>query len=297
MKRWIHGHLRALAEALDQLIGQPAKTLAGCLALAALFTLPALAGWWLDNLEPARARWARSHQLLLILDSKADSARVTAIERQLQRLAPAEWRFIPREQALADLRGDPALTAAVDSLARNPLPDVFVVAPGSNNPELLAALAEEARRWPGVAEVEVDTARALRDLRGWQLLGQGATMAAIALVLAVCTASVAITAWLVQRPQEALALARLLGATRAWLLWPVIWLGLLIGAGAGLLATGGLFAAHHVLAPLVAGFTGPHLPGVRLAPPEPTLIAALLAGSMLLTTAGAWLSGRRQLAD
>lgn len=296
MKRWCRGHLRALADALDQLIGRPVQTVLAVIALAALYTLPALAGWWLQNLEAPRAQWARSHQLLLILDGEARSGKVPAIEQQLRRLAPAAWQYVPREKALADLRSDPALAAAVDGLARNPLPDVFVVTPGLADPDVLAALADEARRWPGVAEVEVDTARALRDFRGWNLLHQAGLMAAVALALAVCTGSAVITAWLVRRPHEVLRLAKLLGATRGWLLWPIVWQGLLLGAGASLLALAGLFAAHHTLAPLVASFTGPYLPGVRLTPPGLPLVAALLAGGTLLAAASAWLAGRRRLA-
>lgn len=295
MTRWFRAHLRALSDALDQLIGRPVRSVVAILALAALYTLPALAGWWGANLDAARSQWARAHQLLLVLDQAASSSQVAAIEQQLQRLSPAEWRHIPREQALADLRDNPALKAAVDGLARNPLPDVFIVTPGFDDPEVLAALADEARRWPGVGEVEVDTARALRDFRGWALLTQAGTMAAIALALAVCAGSVAITAWLVRRPHDTVAIACLLGATRGWLLWPTVWLGLLLGSAASLLAVAGLFAAHHTLAPLVATFTGPYLPGVRLAPPDVPLVAALVVGGTLLTTAGAWITGRRRL--
>lgn len=295
MRQWTRGHLRAAADALDQLISRPARTAVAVLALAALYTLPALTGWWLQNLEAPRARWARDHQLLLILDDRAGSGKISAIERQLQRLAPAEWRFIPREQALADLRSNAALSAAVDGLARNPLPDVFVVTPGLNDPDVLTALAEEARRWPGIAEVDVDAARALRDFRGWNLLTQAGVVAALAVALAVGTGSAAITSWLVRRPRELLALASLLGATRAWLLRPIIWQGLLAGSAASLLTLAGLFAAQHALAPLVAAFTGPYLPGVRLMPPGLPLVAALLAGGTLLPMGCAWVSGRRRL--
>ena len=295
MSRWIRGHLRALADALDLLIGHPARTALAVLALAALYGLPALAGWWIENLDTARAQWARGHQVLIVLEPSADSGRTAAIERQLQRLSPADWRLIPREKALADLRQAPGLAKAVDGLARNPLPDIFVVTPGFDDPDLLAALADEARRWPGVAEVEVDTARALREARGWALLGQAGALAAAALALAVCAGSAAITAWLVRRPREILAQASLLGATRGWLLGPGVWQGLLVGAGASIIAAGGLFAAHRVLAPLVASFAGPHLAGVRLAPPSLTLIAVLLAGGTLLTAGSAWLAGRRRL--
>lgn len=295
MKRWLRGHLRAIADALDHLIGRPVRTLVALLALAALFTLPALAGWWTSNLQTARAQWARGHQLLIVLEQGAGSTQSSAIERQLARLNPAEWRYIPREKSLAELRRNPALTEAVDSLARNPLPDAFIVTPGLDDPDVLAALADEARGWPGVAEVEVDTARALRDARGWTLLIQAGTMAAIALLLAVVAGSAAITAWLVRRPHDTVTLASLLGATRSWLLWPTVWQGLLLGLGASLLALAGLIAAHHTFAPLVTTFTGPYLPGVRLAPPELPVIAALLAGGTLLTTVSAWITGRRRL--
>lgn len=295
MTAWLRGHLRALADALDQLIGRPAKTLLAVLGLGALYLLPALAGWGLANLEPPRQQWARQHELVLILDNDADSRAVAAIEQQLQRMALAEWRFISREQAMHGLQADPALAAAIAGLTRNPLPDAFVVVPGDGDPEVLAALAQEARGWPGVREVEVDTARALREARAWSLAGRFAWLAAIAIAAAVITGAAIITAWAIQRPLPALELAVLLGATRGWLIRPQVWQGLLLGAGASLLALAGVFAAQTIVAPHVLAFAKSSLPGIRLLPPETPLIALVIATGTVVAGFLAWLAARRRL--
>lgn len=295
MTAWLRAHLRAVADALDQLIGRPAKALLAALGLGALYLLPALAGWGFANLELPRQQWARQHEVVLILDHAADSRAVAAIEQQLRRMALAEWRFVSREQAMHELQADLALAAAIDGLARNPLPDAFVVVPGDGDPDVLAALAHEARGWPGVRDVEVDTARALREARTWSLAGQFAWLAALAIGVAGLTGAAIITAWAIQRPPPALELAALLGATRGWLIRPQVWQGLLLGAGASLLALAGVFAAQTLLAPHVLAFAKPYLPGIRLLPPDPPLIALVIATGTVVAGLFAWLAARRRL--
>lgn len=295
MSGWLRSHLRALAEALDLLIGRPLRSLLCLSALAALYLLPALAAWLTLNLEAPRAHQAGRHELVLVLDRNANARTVTAIEQQLQRLPPATWRFISREQALADMQADPALATAIAGLSNNPLSDAFIVRPGSGDPEVLAAFAHEARNWPGVADAEVDTARALREARAWTLLADAALLLALALGAAVLAGAAVTIGWLTQRPPRQLELAVLLGATPSWLVRPLVWQGLVAGAGASLAALAGVLAAQHLLAPRVAALAGAYLPGVHLQAPPAQVLALLAATGTLLAGVLAWFAARRQL--
>ena len=152
----------------------------------------------------------------------------------------------------------------VASLPKNPLPDAYVVDPRDPAPEAMEELAAQFRTWPKVAHVQLDSAW-VRRLDAFLRLGKLSVSLLAALFAGALIAITFNTIRLQILAQAAeIEVARLIGATDAFVRRPHLYFGALQGA------LGGLFAAL-----LVAG--GLHL----LAAPVDELVA-LYGGSFIL---------------
>ncbi len=72
------------------------------------------------------------------------------------------YRYVPRDQALADLKPAPGWPTSWTACRRTRLPDAFIVEPRDAAPQALEALRAEAAGWPEVAHVQLDAAWAQR---------------------------------------------------------------------------------------------------------------------------------------
>src|SRR5690606_30336391 len=72
-------------------------------------------------------------------------------------------RLVSPDDALAEMRREPAYAAALDALDANPLPHTLIVRPAeAAGPEEIRRLAEETGRREGVDVVKLDTEWLLR---------------------------------------------------------------------------------------------------------------------------------------
>ncbi|HEX2518139.1 MAG TPA: permease-like cell division protein FtsX, partial [Castellaniella sp.] len=130
MNRWLRHHRYALRVALHRLRLHPLSSLANIVIIALMLTVPILGAAVLESSQPLTRQLAVTPELTLFLaphTSTADQQALLARIRQESGSHIAQARLLPRDQAMAQLRADPAWAQALDALPENPLPDAIVV--------------------------------------------------------------------------------------------------------------------------------------------------------------------------
>ena len=264
MNSYFTQHANALRDAARRLVATPLNTLLALLVIGVALALPSAGYVALDNLRALVGSASGSPQISLFLQLDATRKDITEIDNRLREAQPGAWRFVPRDEALQRLQASAGMAEIVASLPKNPLPDAYVVDPRDPAPEAMEELAAQFRAWPKVAHVQLDSAW-VRRLDAFLRLGKLSVSLLAALFAGALIAITFNTIRLQILAQAAeIEVARLIGATDAFVRRPHLYFGALQGA------LGGLFAAL-----LVAG--GLHL----LAAPVDELVA-LYGGSFIL---------------
>jgi cell division transport system permease protein len=218
MKAWFWHHLDAAATTIARLARTPMATLLNLGVIGVALALPVGLYVALDNLRGLTRTLASDPQLSVFLALDAGRSEVEKTRARLkQHPGVREARFVPRDQALKELKASTGLGDVADSLPQNPLPDAFVVLPRDRAPEALEKLRNEVAAWPGVTHVQLDTAWARR-------LEAGLKLARLAVGLLATLFA------FVRRPFLYFgALQGLAGGIAAWL---IIWAGVQLLNGA-----------------------------------------------------------------
>ena len=298
MKNWLRQHARSLTMTCARLARTPLASALNIGVVGIALALPLVFYVILINLQSLARDKTPSPQISLFLALDAQESDTRAIEGRLKKHAAiAKIRFVPRDQALADLKAQSGLTDVITSLGRNPLPDGFVIDARENTAAVLEQLRDEFKAWPKVEHVQLDSAWAQR-LDATLRLGR-----LIVLVLAglLAFALVAVTfntirlQILTQRAE--IEVAKLIGATNPFIRRPFLYYGTVLGLAGGIIAWlivwGGLWLLNDRLASLTqlygASFTLRHL--------SLDDAASLCGFAAALGWLGAWLSANRNLAE
>jgi cell division transport system permease protein len=291
MNAWISQHLQAFRGALLKLAAQRAASLLNVLVIAIALALPAGAYAILGNLEGIAARFSLEPQLSVFLDAGAKPADRESLEKRFRNEPRvAAVRYVPREQALAELRKTEGIAEVVAALNQNPLPDAFILRLRDFPADQLEALATELGKLPGVAHVQADSAWARR-LSALIEVGRLA-IALLGTLLAAGLVAVTFNTIRLQvlTQREEIEVARLLGATDGFIRRPFYYLGALQGFAGGVLGlailAGGLALLNHGVRALAQTY-GSGFALTFLAPGD-ALAVTLFAG--LLGWLGAYLS-------
>ena len=291
MKSWFSQHWRAIGDAAGKLAAQRAASLLNMLVIGIALSLPAGGYVLLGNLQGVATRFSLEPQLSLFLDPAAKPGDREAIEKFLRgEPRVGSVRFIPKEEALAELKKTEGIAEVIAALNQNPLPDAFVIKLRDADPAQLETLAAELGKQPGVGHVQADSAWAGRLAA---LIGIGRVgIALLGSLLAVGMVAVTFNTIRLQvlTHREEIELSRLLGATDAFIRRPFYYLGGLQGLmggalGLGILA-GGLALLNRGVRTLSETY-GSHFELAFLTPAD-ALAAAAFAG--LLGWLGASLS-------
>lgn len=290
MKAWLAQHAAALESAARRLAAAPLNTLLSLLVIGIALTLPAAGYVLLDNLRDLGRNVSGTQQISIFMTTDADRRAVAEIETRLKEARAGKWRFVAKEEALRRLQGSEGMAEIVASLPRNPLPDAFIVEPAETAPKKLEALRQTFATWPKVAHVQLDSAW-VRRFDAFLRLGQRAVTLLAVIFAAGLTAVTFNTIRLQVMAQAAeIEVARLIGATAAFIRRPFHYFGALQGALGGVLAAALVALGIRLLAGPVAELAG--LYGATFALRGPGVLdAVLLAGAgALLGWFGAQLS-------
>lgn len=252
----------------------------------------------LSNVQQLAQDNAPAPQVSLFLKLDAQTADVREVENRLKQHAGiAKYRFVSRDQALAELKSKSGLADVIANLGRNPLPDGFVVDAKENTVGALERLRDDFKAWPKVEHVQLDSVWARRLDATLQLgrlivLALGAMLAFALVAVTFNTIRLQI---LTQRAE--IEVAKLIGATNPFIRRPFLYFGAVMGLAGGaigwLLVWGGLRLLNERLAGL-GELYGTSLKLHHLALAD-TLSLCVFAAA--LGWLGAWLSASRNLAE
>lgn len=301
---WLREHRLALAAALSRIRKMPGSFGFNVTVIALALVLPLAGLTLLENLRPISRDLAVEPEISVFLSTEVARDRAQAIASDIRDAAkrsgvPVKLDFIDRDKALAAMKSRAGLDDVVGALGSNPLPDAYVVRIGGGedqaSPKRIEQLAGELQKVQGVETVQLDAAwvkrlAALLELASTVLALLAATLCGV--VLAVVFNTIRLQVF---TQHEEIGVARLVGATDAFVSRPFYYMGALLGLCAGalaLLAVGGGLAMMNASVGELAKLYGSSF---LLAPLDAGSVALLLAASAALGVIGAALSVRRAL--
>jgi len=290
MMAWFSQHRAALASAFRRLWSTPLNTLLSLLVIGIALTLPGFGYVLLDNLRDLGRNASGVQQISLFMQLDAGKKDLGEIENRLKLAANAKWQFVPKEDALKRMQASEGMAEIVASLPRNPLPDAFVIEPVNTEPEALEILRKEIAGWPKVAHVQLDSAW-IKRFDAFLKLGKLALTMLAGLFAAGLVAVTFNTIRLQVMAQAAeIEVARMIGATDAFIRRPFYYFGALQGAFGGLLAAALVLGALRLLAGPVGELAALYGGSFGLRAPGAPAIALLSGGGAFLGWLGAQLS-------
>lgn len=296
---WLREHGFALRATFRRLRAAPGGFAFNVLVIGLALMLPLAGLTLLENLKPVSRELAVDPEISIYLSTAASRERAQAIAGELRDAAKAaglavKLEFIPREKALDMLKARAGLNDVVVALGSNPLPDAYVVRLAVTGEKAgsvrIEKLADSFRRLSDVETIQLDAdwikrLLALMQLAEIVLWLLAATLAGVVLAVVFNTIRLQVIT-----QHEEIAVARLLGATDAFIARPFYYTGGLLGLGAGVLALCGVLGALALLNAPVSELAQLYGSSFRLAPLTLLSSAMLLAASAGLGVAGAMLS-------
>jgi cell division transport system permease protein len=296
MRLWLRLHGQALAGAFRRIAAQPVASGFAVVVLGLAIALPVIAARALRSAGAVTAALDTEPHVNVYLALDASDEDVKRVELAL-RAHPdiAAVRFVPRAQALEELKSTTHLAELLANLDRNPLPHAFTARVRTVDPDRIAGDKAAWARLPKVDQVVADFEWSGRLARWIQFADR--VLAALAVLLGAAVAFIVghlIRLQVLTQRQE-IEVSQLMGATAADVRRPFLYhgalQGLLAGAAAVAVAAGlGAWADHEMRA-LAPGYAT-ELKVIFLALPE---WLGVLGGAAALGLLGAWLAVGREL--
>lgn len=298
MRALLLQHARALIATLGRFARAPLASGLNVGVVGIALALPLAFYTLLLNVQGVARDATPAPQVSVFLALDAQTAEAKDIESRLKKHPGiARYRFVPRNAALEELKVKSGLADVLSSLPGNPLPDAFVVDARESSTPALEKLRDEFKAWPKVEHVQLDSAWARR-------LDAALNLGRLAVWVIACLLGFALVAvtfntirLLIVTQRAHIEVAKLIGATDAYVRRPFLYygalLGLLGGVCACLIVAGGLWLINGRLAEM-AGLYGTTLRLNALAAADLLSLCALSAG---LGWLGARLSVDRHLAE
>lgn len=305
MKNWLRQQAYAWAGAWRHTRQPRGGFILNVLVIAIVLALPFAGFTVLDNLRAVSDRLAVETEISIFLVDATPRDKAQGLAKSIRQALDAarlgaRLEFVPREKALTDLGAKTGMSSAAEVLGGNPLPDAYVLqlAPfeSIDDAARLNSFSAQLRSLPHVEHVQLDSAWAQR-LAGLMQVGRLALMF-LAGVLAVVVIAVVFNTIRLQvlNRREEIEVAKLVGATDAFVCRPFYYAGIVLGLAAGIVALGLVALTLVPMNQAIAELAQLYGSSFRLDWPGAGQVALLLAASTLLGLAGAVISVRRTLA-
>jgi cell division transport system permease protein len=297
LRAWLAQHLQCAVASLGSLWRAPLGTTLTVSVVGVALALPLAAYLLVRELNQLGARFGAGFDVAAFLYVDVDEGRAAALATDLERRhGVAAVRVISREQGLAELRAAAGATGDADGLeGASALPVVLVVSPTSEDREALNGLARALADLPEVQSVLAD--HAWLDRLGvilglarrvfWifsGLIGAG--------VMLVVGNTLRLT---VEARRAEVEIAKLFGASDAFVRRPFLYHGLFYGLGGGAVAYTLVALSAALLTAPLARLGHEYAMEIAAASPGVPQLVALLAGGAGLGLLGAWLSVEHHL--
>lgn len=298
LSSWLNRHAQNAVGALGTLSRNPVATALTVTVIGIALALPAALGVLVQSGRALAGGWADVRDFSVYLAPGVALDRAEALAREL-RVKPGveSVRVISADLAVTELSKDPGFAGALAALESNPLPHTLVVRPlASMDGAALETLGAEVQKSNGVDLVKLDLEWAKRlgavldFLRRLGLITGGLLIAAVVIV-------VGNTIRLdIQNRSAEIEVAKLLGATDAFVRRPFLYLGLWYGLLGGVVAMLILLIGLWALGGPITRLAGLYGSSFELGGATGSSLLAVLAGGVLAGWGGAWTAVARHLA-
>jgi len=296
MSNWLIQHWLVFRFTLYRLFSTPVASLLNISIMGIALSLPVGVYVLQQNVQGLAAQAAGTPQISVFMAKGAGKDDVAETGKKLGQLDAVERvEFVPRQQALDELRHSTGLADVIGDLSQNPLPDAYIVYPKTAAPDALDALRDELKKWPKIDHVQLDSAwaRKLQALLGFVRLAVLILAGLLSVALVAITFNTIRLQILTKRDE--IEVSKLIGATHAFIRRPFLYFGLLqgllAGAAAWLIIAASLYLLNHSL----AGLTQLYASNFTLHNLSAGDSLALLLFSGYLGWLGAWLSVAQHL--
>lgn len=287
---WLDHHGYSIVASLGRMLRKPWATLLTIGVMAIALALPLGLGVVLGNVARLGGKVQASRDVAVFLEPTVAPAAAAALAETLRaRGDVAAVEVVTPEAALAQLRAQPDIAAAIDALgadaARAALPSVLRVVPKGDE----RLLAESLRTLPEADRVQHDAVWRER-LDAWLRFGGRAVLVLAALLGLGALLVVGNTVRLdIQSRREEIGVMQLLGASDGFVRRPFLYLGAWYGLAAGGLALGVLTLAWMGLRDPLADLAARYGSDFALRGLDPLEASGVLLGAGLLGWLGAGL--------
>jgi len=298
LSSWLTRHAQNAVGALGTLSRNPVATALTVTVIGIALALPAALGVLVQSGRTLAGGWADVRDFSVYLAPGVALDKAEALARELRgKPGVASVRLISADAAVAELSRDPGFAGALAALESNPLPHTLVVRPlKTTDSASLERLGAEVQKANGVELVKLDLEwvkrlNAVLDfLRRLGLMTGGLLIAAVVIV-------VGNTIRLdIQNRSAEIEVAKLLGATDAFVRRPFLYLGLWYGLLGGLVAMLILLIGLWALGGPITQLAGLYGSSFELGGAPGSSLLAVLAGGVLAGWGGAWTAVARHLA-
>ncbi len=297
-RSWLRHHLDTAREALRRLEQSPLSTLMTVAVLAIALALPGFMLTGLKNLQQLGSGWGGEPRISLYLQQSLDDAQADSFSRSLllrDDLLAVE--LVSREQGLLEFSESSGLGDVLGYLGENPLPATILILPRDSTPTGLSATQQSLQALPEVEDAVLDLAWVQRLASIVELLKRAALVLGGLLGLTVLLVVGNTIRMTIGNRRDEIEVAKLVGATDAWVRRPFLytgfWLGLIGGCCAWLLIQLSLMLIDTPASQLVALYQGEfELMGLGWSGSFILLFSSLLLGWL-----GAWLAVGKHLRE
>ena len=299
-RSWLTRHLQIFFYTLGLLSQAPLASFLTAAVIGMALALPAGLYVLLDNVQDATLGWDGSNEISLFLELEigdGEAETVAGNVRDWPQVATA--RVITRDQALEEFRKLSGFADVMDAFSTdNPLPAVIVVEPAvdAGDAAAMEKLLGRLGELPQVDFAQLDLAWLKRLYAILRIVERGVLVLAVLLAAGVLVVVGNTMRLGIENRRQEIEIAKLFGATNAFIRRPFLYSGLLYGALGGVIAWVLVWICFMLLSEPVQRLTTLYSSDYWLQGLDPWASAILLAGGALLGLLGSWLSVGRHLA-
>ncbi len=229
-RSWTRNHLDVATKAYHRLWNTPLATLMTLAVLAIALALPGAMTAGLKNMQQLSVNWGADPRISLYLHDAVTDNQADQLSRQLllrDDLAAVE--MISREQGLLEFKRASGLDDVLQFLADNPLPHVIVVIPRDRSALGMPVLQQQLQELPEVEDAVLDMEWVQRLAAFVSLTERGVWVFGVLLALAVLLVVGNTIRMSIESRRDEIVVAKLVGATNAWVRRPFLYAGFWFG--------------------------------------------------------------------
>jgi cell division transport system permease protein len=289
-------HLRVLRATLLRLLLTPNATLLNVLIIGIALSLPVGGYVILKSAQSLTVQLTGTPQISVFIKLGTGAGEVARIGDKLKQNAKVERvEFVPRDIAFKKLQQSSELSDVIGDLSQNPLPDAYIVYPKVTDAKAMESLRDELKAWPQFDHVQLDSAwvHRLEAVLGFGRLAVAILAGLLSFALIAITFNTIRLQILTRRDE--IEVAKLIGATDAFIRRPFLYFGLIQGLLGGIVAwlivSGSVLLLNHYLGDLASVYASEF----SLLPLSIADSVTLLGFSAYLGWLGAWFSVSQHL--